>query len=131
MVVPLRVLHETERGTMSSTIKRSDGLHEKVDEASESFRLELMTSLPTSLRQAIHNYARFTEGPPPDDPKAFLVYQTGCQAALAHIQLLTRLADWAKPGAGCTASSSALDGDQLDRLLREAEHALSGLDAED
>ncbi len=89
----------------------------------EAFRSELLADLPNLLRKALEGYRRFAGECPGDDPKAFVAYQTGCRAALAHIQLLVTLARWARPPAA-SEGAAGLDADQLDRLVREAEAAL-------
>ncbi len=89
----------------------------------ETFRSDLLADLPGLLRKALEGYRRFAGECPGDDPKAFVAYQTGCRAALAHIHLLVTLARWARPSAGGEIAPG-LDADHLDRLVREAEAAL-------
>jgi hypothetical protein len=88
----------------------------------EVFRQELLASLPGLIDKAVRSYGRFAADRPPDDPKGFLAYQAGCRAAVTHIHLLVKLADWAQSSGAEEALSSGAE--QLDRMVREAEVAL-------
>lgn len=90
----------------------------------ELFRRELLLGLPGLLEKAVRAYSRFVVSPPPEDSKGFVAYQSGCRAALAHVHLLVKLAHWARPASAC--GEEALESDQLERLVQEAEAALHG-----
>lgn len=92
------------------------------DEYIDAWRRDLLSDLPGLLRRAVRAYQRFTADQPPEDAKGFVAYQTGCRAALTHIHLLVKLADWAR--ASGVEAASHFDPEQLDRLVREAEAAL-------
>lgn len=96
----------------------------------DAFRRELLVSLPGLIDRAIRNYGHFAADQPPIDAKGFLAYQAGCRAAITHIHLLVKLADWARSTSA--EESLAFGSDQLDRLVREAEVALrdTGIDEE-
>jgi hypothetical protein len=91
-------------------------------EGLEAYRCELVANVPALLSKATAEYRRFNEVSPSDDPKAFTAHQTGCRAALAHIQLLIRLADWAV-SRDRTTDIQEEDND-IEDLLNEAEAAL-------
>ena len=94
----------------------------KEDEYVEAMRRDLLANLPGLIAKAMRGYARFTTDHPPEDAKGFAAYQTGCRAALAHIHLLVKLAQWARPSG--VEEMPPFDAEQLDRLVREAEMAL-------
>lgn len=91
-------------------------------------RAEIARRLPPLLDRALAVYADFAAAPPPaDEAKAFAAYQASCRAALGHVLLLVRLAEWARagerPGGG---------DEDLDRLIEAAEAALArDADADD
>ncbi|MBK8174235.1 MAG: hypothetical protein IPK66_02780 [Rhodospirillales bacterium] len=87
-----------------------------------NLRSELLLTLPRLLNRAMQGYSRFAAGCPPDDPKGFVAYQAGCRAALSHVQLLVKLAHWAR--ANGLDEPPEFDADRLDGLIREAEDAL-------
>jgi len=85
------------------------------------FRRQVVTSLPGALRRALDVYARYAAEIPCDDARAFAGYQAGCRAALSHLHLLLKLAQWTIAG---EATGSCVADADLDRLIREAEAAL-------
>jgi hypothetical protein len=95
-------------------------------QALTALRRELRQGLPALIRHAMAAYRRFSGGPPPHDAKSFLAYQAACRAAVAHIQLLIKLADFVH---GEGADDDA--GQELDRLLVAAREALGENDAEE
>jgi hypothetical protein len=92
------------------------------EEGAEAFRRDLLANLPGLIGKAMQGYSRFTTDHPPDDAKGFVAYQAGCRAALTHIHLLVKLADWAS--SGNEERTSTFNAEQLDRLVREAEAVL-------
>jgi hypothetical protein len=92
------------------------------EDSVEAFRRDLLVGLPDLIGKAMRGYSRFTTDRPPDDPKGFVAYQAGCRAALTHIHLLVKLAQWARSSSG--QATSPFDAQQLDRMVREAEEAL-------
>jgi hypothetical protein len=99
------------------------------DDIIEALRRDLLADLPGLLAKAIRGYERFTVDVPPEDAKAFVAYQAGCRAALTHIHLLVKLAHWANPRGD--EGAPAVDDEQLDRMVREAETALRNDPLED
>jgi hypothetical protein len=55
-------------------------------------RARLRASLPETLHRALDAYDAFAARPTPDDAKEFAAWQGGCKAALAHVELLLKLA---------------------------------------
>lgn len=101
-----------------SSGKGADG----TDAFVHDFRKQAQQTLPGALRRALSAYACFSADPPPDNKKEFIAYQAGCRAALAHLDLLLKLARWVDQETDLETDPD-LD---LDRLVREAEAALRG-----
>jgi len=91
----------------------------------DAFRTDLHRKLPKLVFEALVTYQRFSAGPPPEDAKAFTAYQTACRAALAHLHLLVKLADFTSAGA-----NDAEDQD-LNELIEAARTAVQDIQAED
>lgn len=80
---------------MNSNIQSSE-------KASPSMRAQLIEFLPQALATALKAYQSFAKTPVPEEPAAFKSYHEAFKAAIAHIELLTKLAAWADlpdPGA--------------------------------
>lgn len=88
----------------------------------EAVRHWARATLPPSIRAALAGYERFTADEPPADAKGFAAWHAAAKAALAHVELLCKLARWAETGA------EAEPEDGLGRLLAEARQALDQLD---
>ena len=69
-------------------------------------------------------YQDFTAGEPPADAKGFAAWHAAAKAALAHVELLVKLARWAESGIDQALGTA----DGLDHLLTEARAALDALD---
>ena len=87
-----------------------------------TIRAACRADLPGRIAAALEEYRNFVAEPPPADAKGFAAWQAAAKAALAHVEVLVKLARWAE-GEDC-----ADDGDGLDGLLAEARRALAGLD---
>lgn len=70
--------------------------------------------------KALSTYAYFVTTPPPDNLKEFAAFQASCRAALAHVHLLIKLAEWARAGDSSGVGAEASIG----RLIEEAEAAI-------
>ncbi|RAU23802.1 hypothetical protein CU669_01560 [Paramagnetospirillum kuznetsovii] len=86
-------------------------------------RHRLAASLPGRIAAALAGYEEFTGAEPPSDAKGFAAWHAAAKAALAHVDLLVKLARWAEG-----SSDSAEDGDGVERLLSQARAALDALD---
>lgn len=85
-------------------------------------RARLATTLPDHVAAALAGYEDFTATSPPADAKGFAAWHAAAKAALAHVDLLVKLARWASG----SAESEADDG--MERLLSNARAALDALD---
>lgn len=93
----------------------------------ERVRADIRNTLPGRIRLALGGYESFTADPPPADAKGFAAWHAAAKAALAHVELLVKLARWAE---GRQESPETADT-SLDALLAEARAALDGLDGDD
>lgn len=84
----------------------------------------LIEQLPGLIDAAVESYRRFAEAEPPGDAKSYAARQAACKAALAHLDLLLRLARMLLPRA---APEYAPD---LETLIAEA-RARAGLDGDE
>ena len=83
-------------------------------------------SLPLAIRRAVDNYDRFSAAPPPSDAKEFTAFQSGCKAALAHLESLLKLVDQACPAPDSPADAGG-ERAALADLVREARTAVARL----
>lgn len=99
---------------------REDAMAPDID----TLRRQLQTALPLRIRAALDGYETFTADAPPADAKGFAAWHAAAKAALAHVELLVKLARWADGKADAAADGT----DGVDRLLAEARAALDSLD---
>ncbi len=57
-------------------------------------RLEIAKALPCALKTAIQSYNRFMADENHENASSFKSHHDACKAAIAHIQLLTKLVEW-------------------------------------
>ena len=84
-------------------------------------RQSLAGTLPDRIRAALAGYEEFTGTAPPADAKGFAAWHSAAKAALAHVDLLVKLAHWAE------AEAAEAEGG-VDHLLSQARAALDALD---
>ncbi|QNT69644.1 hypothetical protein [Defluviicoccus vanus] len=94
------------------------------DDAWEGLRQDLVTRLSRLLDKALSVYAYFANSTPPEGSKDFAAFQANCRAALAHVHLLIKLAQWARNAADVSSEISPGDDDHIHQLIEEAEAAL-------
>lgn len=59
-------------------------------------KLRINEFLPTALKYAMHSYIQFSKTTKePEGTKDFTSFHTSCKVAIAHIELLLKLAKWA------------------------------------
>lgn len=58
-------------------------------------REQIAEFLPEALRTALNSYQNFTSAGPKEDNSDFKEHHVSCKAAIAHIELLIKLANWA------------------------------------
>lgn len=98
---------------------------ELVAHAVTDLRHELRRSLPSLLRRAVDSYRRFSAGPAPDDAKSFVAYQSGCRAAIMHVQLLLKLSAFVESETAAATGTEQADA-ELEELIETAKAALEG-----
>lgn len=82
-------------------------------------RAQVAEFLPDAIDRALHSYRAFMAGNVPDDAKGFSAHHTACKVAIAHVDLLLKLARWAE-----LPDARVLDADacaKLDHMIQSAE----------
>lgn len=75
--------------------------------------------LPDAIRKTLESYRRFIGSEAAHDTKQFSAHHTACKVAIAHLELLLKLARWADIEKTKASESSDLAG-----LLHEASEEL-------
>ncbi|CUW37700.1 conserved protein of unknown function [Magnetospirillum sp. XM-1] len=88
-------------------------------------RGRLAVTLPEDVAAALAGYEDFTATSPPTDAKGFAAWHAAAKAALAHVDLLVKLARWAE------GSAEPDSDDGFERLLEGARAALDAIDEEE
>jgi hypothetical protein len=95
----------------------------------EDVRLLVRTRLPSLIQDALTSYDNFSAGAPPEDAKSFLAYQTACRAAVAHLEMLLKLAAFADaPGQGWLNDD---EDREIEQLLETARSAVQSYDPDE
>lgn len=97
--------------------------HSKDLSALAAAERRLTEQLPGLVDTAVESYRNFAEAEPPGDAKSYAARQAACKAALAHLDLLLRLARMLLPKAAAEAAPD------LETLIVEA-RARAGLNGE-
>ena len=71
---------------------RSFMQHSKIEDAS---RKQISDFLPDAIARALQSYYRFAQQDAPFEAKEFSAHHGACKVAIAHIELLIKLAKWA------------------------------------
>lgn len=93
--------------------------------ALDRLRLDLGADLAEVLHAALDRYRDFAATTPPEDAKGFAAHQSAAKAALAHLDALIGLAEWAVK----TAVPEETEGPDTDvaDLIAQARRGLAGL----
>ncbi len=67
-------------------------MHEKTE---ADTRRRIAAFLPDAIARALTSYHTFAQQPVPEDAKDFTAHHNACKVAIAHIELLIKLARWA------------------------------------
>lgn len=59
-------------------------------------RKQIAEFLPEAITRTLNSYYTFAKKKPSEDPKEFSSHHTACKVAIAHIELLIKLAKWAE-----------------------------------
>lgn len=73
----------------------------------KAVRERITKFLPQALHAAIDSYHKFSDFDVPNDTKSFSAHHTAAKIAIAHIELLIKLAAWADIEATSTNSELA------------------------
>jgi hypothetical protein len=94
----------------------------------DDLRRRLRAALPARIDAAVAGYENFTGTAEPADAKGFAAWHAAAKSALAHVELLVKLARWAEGRVEAEPSGDALG---VERLLADARAALDALDTGD
>jgi hypothetical protein len=97
----------------------------------EAVKESLSLRLPGLIGAAMAAYEGLAAGVPPTDPKDAAQHHGACKAALAHLDLLAKLARWAEGGERGGDPPDGTGEEDTESLLRRAQAALAGEEAED
>lgn len=86
------------------------------DRIEDATRVQVALFLPAAIEKALDSYHAFSDQDIPDDAKGFSAHHGACKVAIAHVELLLKLARWAD-----IDSDSAGAVDQLAVMLSSAE----------
>ena len=79
--------------------------------------------LPEALSKALKSYKEFSEHEVPEEPKEFTAHHNACKVAIAHVELLIKLAKWTDVD---VSASDQNEAEILSTVLKQAEQEVSG-----
>ena len=88
----------------------------------DTSRAQIASFLPDAIAKALTSYHKFMDAPHESEAKAFSAHHGACKAAIAHIELLLKLARWADLPDARTGSSN--EQIMLAAMVQEAEEEL-------
>jgi hypothetical protein len=86
------------------------------DRIEDATRAQVASFLPAAIEKALASYHAFSDQDIPDDAKGFSAHHGACKVAIAHVELLLKLARWAD-----IDSDSVGAANQLAAMLSTAE----------
>ncbi len=86
-------------------------MHDTIGSAT---RMQIAAFLPAAIEKGLESYHRFSARAAPDDAKEFAAHHNACKVAIAHVELLLKLARWAD-------IDESEPADDLTRMLTQAE----------
>lgn len=92
-----------------------------------TLRSDILHRMPRLIDKAVKGYVGLASLPAPEDPKQYAAFQANCRAALTHLHLLLKLADWARTAERTAEGDAAAPAKEaaIDELIRQAELALA------
>lgn len=90
----------------------------------DTSRAHIARFLPQAIGKALESYHSFMGQDVPDDAKGFSAHHTAAKVAIAHIDLLLKLARWADVAQRETIRSSAQEA-MLAAMIRDGETVLA------
>ena len=91
-----------------------------------SLKQELNAFLPSRICEVMNSYDAFAASDIPADAKGFAAYHGACKAALAHVEVLLKIAKWSEESASEQNPSGGIA-----ELLAEAKEALNSMEDEE
>ena len=65
------------------------------DKIEDLTREQISDFLPDAIARALRSYYQFSQQDAPNEAKEFSAHHSACKVAIAHIELLIKLAKWA------------------------------------
>ncbi len=98
-------------------------MNQKIEETTRS---QIAEFLPDAIARALTSYQQFSEQDASDKAREFTAHHNACKVAIAHIELLIKLARWADlPGEGEDTNDKAI----LSAMMATAEEELDNYNA--
>ncbi|MCP4393314.1 MAG: hypothetical protein GY804_03455 [Alphaproteobacteria bacterium] len=91
-----------------------------------TLKARLRNYLPAKIAGVVSSYDAFTSETMPKDAKGFTAHHSACKAAIAHTDMLIKLAKWVEEEAKDENSESMGEDDVVGRLVLEAREGLFG-----
>lgn len=95
------------------------------DHLTHESRARVAVFLPNALAKALSSYHGFMEGTIPTDSKGFAAYHSAAKVAIAHVELLMKLAKWAE-----ISSEKTQEDDSVLEMITKAEREVKGYKAQ-
>ena len=89
------------------------------DHLNQESRAHIAVFLPKALSKALSSYHEFMEQDIPDDAKGFSAYHSAAKVAIAHVELLMKMAKW-------TETSENKKDDNFTEMISRAEQEVNG-----
>ncbi|MBR7158349.1 MAG: hypothetical protein IKD08_01540 [Alphaproteobacteria bacterium] len=91
----------------------------------KALKKQLLKTLPERIAGVIADYEEFASLQTPEDAKGFAAHHAACKAAIAHVELLLKLAKWSEE------ENSGESGEDLSALIAKARAALDTMDEDE
>ncbi len=88
----------------------------------KTLKKHLLKTLPKQIATVIADYEEFSSLKAPDDPKGFAAHHAACKTAIAHVDLLLKLAKWTE------GENLQENTENLVDLIAKAKSALDNMD---
>ena len=90
------------------------------DQLNQESRARIAVFLPNALAKALSSYHEFMEQDIPEDAKGFSAYHSAAKVAIAHVELLMKMAKWSEE------PLKEDSGNKLSEMITKAEEEVFG-----
>ncbi len=88
----------------------------------KTLKKQLLKTLPERIAEVIADYEEFASLETPEDAKGFAAHHAACKAAIAHVELLLKLAKWSE------GENFTQNGEDAEALIAKARSALEEME---